>query len=125
MSRDDRNNLWQIVVLITGRKAIDLRNDEGRSSRGRGRVQSLAELTREGLETIAGDEPTPEVAAQRAEEHQRLMELLGDPVLQNVATWKLQGYTDHEIAARLGCVKRTVERKLARIRRIWARETSD
>jgi DNA-directed RNA polymerase specialized sigma24 family protein len=125
MSRDDRNDLWQILVLITGRKAIDLRNDEGRPSRGRGRVQSLTEVTQEGLETIGGDEPTPEVAAQRAEEHQRLMERLGDPVLQNVATWKLRGYTDQEIAARLGCVKRTVERKVARIRRIWARQTRD
>ena len=32
------------------------------------------------------------------------------------------GDTDAEIAARLGCVTRTVERKLARIRGIWADE---
>ena len=31
---DDRNDLWQILVLITVRKAIDLRNYEGRPSRG-------------------------------------------------------------------------------------------
>jgi DNA-directed RNA polymerase specialized sigma24 family protein len=42
-----------------------------------------------------------------------------------VASWKLEGYTDEEIAARLGCVTRTVERKLARIRSIWAREMRD
>jgi DNA-directed RNA polymerase specialized sigma24 family protein len=122
---DDRNDLWQILVVITVRKAIDLRNYEGRPSRGRGRVQSLTDLTQEGLEAIGGDEPTPEVAAQLAEEYQRLMEQLGDPTLQNVATWKLEGYTDQEIASRLGCVTRTVERKLARIRQIWARETRD
>ncbi len=122
---DDRNDLWQILVLITVRKAIDLRNYEGRPSRGRGRVQSLTEMTHEGLEAIGGNEPTPEAAAQLAEEYQRLMEQLGDPTLQSVATWKLEGYTDEEIASRLNCVTRTVERKLARIRRIWARATRE
>jgi DNA-directed RNA polymerase specialized sigma24 family protein len=119
---DDRNDLWQILVMITVRKAIDLRNYEGRQSRGRGRIQSLTELTQEGLEAIGGDQPTPELAAQFAEEYQRLMGQLGDSTLQSVATWKLEGYTDDEIAVRLGCVTRTVERKLARIRRMWAKE---
>ncbi|MBV8431040.1 MAG: hypothetical protein JO244_07760 [Solirubrobacterales bacterium] len=122
---DDRNDLWQVLVLITVRKAIDLRTYEGRQSRGRGRVRSLAELTREGLETIGGDEPTPELAAQLAEECRRLMGQLGDPTLRSVATWKLEGYTNDEIAARLGCVTSTVERKLARIRSKWAREMRD
>jgi DNA-directed RNA polymerase specialized sigma24 family protein len=119
---DDRHDLWQILVLITVRKAIDLRNYEGRRSRGMGRVQSLTDLTREGLEAIGGDEPTPELAAQLAEEYQRLMGQLGDPSLQSVATFKLEGYTNDEIAARLGCVTSTVERKLARIRGKWASE---
>jgi DNA-directed RNA polymerase specialized sigma24 family protein len=122
---DDRNDLWQILVLITVRKAIDLRNYEGRLSRGRGRVRSLTDLSQDGIEAIGGGEPTPELAAQVAEECQRLMEQLEDPTLQNVATWKLEGYTDAEIAIRLGCVTRTVERKLARIRGIWASEMAD
>jgi DNA-directed RNA polymerase specialized sigma24 family protein len=122
---DDRHDLWQILVLITVRKAIDLRNYEGRPSRGKGQVRSLTELSRAGLEAIGGDEPTPELAAQLAEEYQRLMEQLGDPGLQRVATFKLEGYTNEEIAARLGCVTSTVERKLARIRGTWADEISD
>jgi DNA-directed RNA polymerase specialized sigma24 family protein len=117
---DDRNDLWQILVLITVRKAIDLRKYEGRASRGMGKVQSLTELTREGLEAIGREEPTPELAAQLAEEYQRLIERLSDSTLQSVATWKLEGYTNDEIAARLGCVTSTVERKLARIRREWS-----
>jgi DNA-directed RNA polymerase specialized sigma24 family protein len=119
---DDRHDLWQILVLITVRKAINLRNYEARQSRGMGRTQSLTDLTPEGLETIGGDEPTPELAAQLAEEYQRLMELLDDSTLQSVATFKLEGYTNEEIAARLGCVISTVERKLARIRGKWAGE---
>jgi DNA-directed RNA polymerase specialized sigma24 family protein len=122
---DDRHDLWQILVLITVRKAIDLRNYEGRPSRGKGRVQSLTELTREGLERIGSAEPTPELAAQLAEEYQRLMGQLGDSTLRSVATWKLEGYTNGEIAARLGCVLSTVERKLARIRSEWAKDMRD
>ena len=38
---------------------------------------------------------------------------------------KLEGYTDDEIAVRLGCVTRTVERELARIHRMWGREMRD
>src|SRR4029077_9358130 len=60
---DDRNDLWQILVLITVRKAIDLRNYEGRQSRGKGKVQSLTELNPDGLEAVGGNEPTPELAA--------------------------------------------------------------
>jgi DNA-directed RNA polymerase specialized sigma24 family protein len=117
---DDRNDLWQILVMITVRKAIDLRNYEGRQSRGRGRIQSLTELTQEGLEAIGGDQPTPELAAQFAEEYQRLMGQLGDSTLQSVATWKLEGYTDDEIAAQLGCARRTVARRLELIRTLWS-----
>ena len=61
---EDRDDLWQILALITVRKAIDLRTYEGRQSRGMGRIRSLTELTREGLEMIGGEEPTPELAAQ-------------------------------------------------------------
>jgi DNA-directed RNA polymerase specialized sigma24 family protein len=122
---DDRNDLWQILVMLTARKAIDLLRHEQRPLRGRGKVQSLTDLTQEKLEAIGGDEPTPALAAQLSEEYQRLMKQLGDSTLQRVANWKLEGYTDAEIATRLGCVTRTVERKLARIRRIWARNTRD
>jgi DNA-binding CsgD family transcriptional regulator len=33
--------------------------------------------------------------------------------------WKLEGYTNDEIAAKLGCARRTVERKLRVIRAVW------
>jgi DNA-directed RNA polymerase specialized sigma24 family protein len=42
-----------------------------------------------------------------------------------VTTWKLEGYTNQEVAAQLGCVTTTVERKLALIRRKWASTLSD
>ena len=38
-----------------------------------------------------------------------------------MAMWKMEGYTNDEIAAKLGVSVATVERKLARIRATWAR----
>ncbi len=119
---DDRHDLWQVLVLITVRKAINLRKYEARRSRGGGMVQSLAELTLDRLELIGGDEPPPQLAAQIAEEYQRLMAKLGDSTLRSVVSLKLDGYTNAEIAACLGCVTSTVERKLARVRSLWAGE---
>jgi len=40
--------------------------------------------------------------------------------------WRLEGYTNSEIAERLECTLRTVERKVERIRAYWeSREASD
>jgi DNA-directed RNA polymerase specialized sigma24 family protein len=36
-----------------------------------------------------------------------------------VALWKMEGYANEEIAAKLGCVPRTVERRLRLIRSVW------
>jgi hypothetical protein len=93
--------------------------------RGWGRVRSLTELTQDGLEAMGGDEPTPELAAQLANEHYRPMEQHDDPTLQIVATWNPEGYTDGEIAARLGCATKSVESMFARIGRIWAKDMRD
>jgi DNA-directed RNA polymerase specialized sigma24 family protein len=52
-----------------------------------------------------------------AEEVETLLERLRDPVLRQIAVWKLEAYTNAEIADRLGCSQPTVERRLALIRR--------
>jgi DNA-directed RNA polymerase specialized sigma24 family protein len=45
--------------------------------------------------------------------------MLNEPALRTVALWKMEGYTNLEIADRLACVETTVERKLQRIRKLW------
>jgi DNA-directed RNA polymerase specialized sigma24 family protein len=111
----DRDDLWQILLLITERKAIDLMRREGRKTRGEGRVVSLDAANAR----IADPGPTPEFAASVADEFRRLLESLGDDSLRRVALAKMEGYTNCEIAERLGCIEQTVERKLRSIRRIW------
>jgi DNA-directed RNA polymerase specialized sigma24 family protein len=54
-----------------------------------------------------------------AEQFERLLALLPDEDLRHLARLRLEEYTNAEIAARLGCSERTVERKLALIRGFW------
>ncbi len=72
-----------------------------------------------GLEQLVGEEPTPEFAVLVAEEYHNRLEALEDETLRQIAIWKLEGYTNEEIAARLGCALRTVANKLKLIRLKW------
>jgi RNA polymerase sigma factor (sigma-70 family) len=120
----DRDDLWRILFRMTTRKAVDLIRYNARQKRnikGESAVMPRdpdGDLDR-GLERIAGDEATPEFAAIVAEECHRLLAELDDDQLQSVATAKMEGYTNAEIAARLDCSLRTIERSLHLIRRIW------
>src|SRR5262245_16156980 len=113
----DSDSLWPLLVIITARKAVDLITAERRQKRGGGAVLDDA-----GLEYALGTEPTPEFAAQVAEEYQRLLDLLPDAGLRAVTQCKLEGYTSAEIAQKLSCVRRSVERKLQLIRKLWEKE---
>jgi DNA-directed RNA polymerase specialized sigma24 family protein len=117
---DDRDDLWQLLFVLTVRKAIGLMRHEARVRRGGGHVASLEDLAAFDLDEVLGREPTPELAAQMAEEYRRLLESLGDETLRDVARWKMEGWTNREIAARLGCIEKSVERKLRSIRRLWS-----
>jgi DNA-directed RNA polymerase specialized sigma24 family protein len=56
------------------------------------------------------------------EECGRLLDALDSDVLRSVAVWKMEGYSNAEIAAKLGRSESTVERKLNLIRQIWSGE---
>jgi DNA-directed RNA polymerase specialized sigma24 family protein len=124
----DRDDLWHLLVVLTARKALQFLRHECREKRGGGKILSEADLdaadgSGEGaLARVLGQEPTPEFAAQVAEEYQRLLDLLGDDELRAIALWKMEGETNDDIAAKLGCVPRTVERRLRVIRSLWDQE---
>jgi RNA polymerase sigma factor (sigma-70 family) len=119
---EDRDDLWKVLFVLTVRKAIDHARREGRRIRAGVQVRSLEHLTELEAEQLATLEPNPELAAEMADECRRLFDLLGDESLRSVAMWKMEGYTNVEIAGKLGCVEQTVERKLQRIRRRWERK---
>jgi DNA-directed RNA polymerase specialized sigma24 family protein len=123
----DREDLWQLLVVITARKAKRLVQHGRRQKRGGGKVMGESALrdsdeSGSGIEQVLGNEPTPEFAAEVAEQCRQLLNLLGDTDLREVAIWRMEGYTNDEVAGRLGCVPRTVERKLRVIRSLWSRE---
>jgi RNA polymerase sigma factor (sigma-70 family) len=110
-----RDDLWRLLATRTISRAIDL------TRRHRpGEVPGAGDV-----EQLLGREPTPEQAAELADECRRLLDLLDDPQLRQIALWKVEGYTNEEIAARLDCVPRTIERKVGRIRLLWKHELKD
>jgi DNA-directed RNA polymerase specialized sigma24 family protein len=113
----DRGNLWPLLVVLTARKAQDLVKYETREKRGGGRGDGR--LQGDGnIEAILSREPPPEFSAMMAENCAQLLDRL-QPAERQIALLRLEGYTNTEIAARLGCALRTVERRLELIRRIW------
>jgi DNA-directed RNA polymerase specialized sigma24 family protein len=119
---EDRDDLWQLLFVLTVRKAANLAKRETRARHGGNAVLALSDLEGLGVDELLGNEPTPELAAQVSEECHRLLDRLGDDTLRRLAQRKLEGYTNAEIAAELRCVESTVERKLQRIRSLWAGE---
>ena len=110
-----RDDLWRLLAARTISRAIDLirRHRPGEVPND------------DNLDQLLTREPTPEEAAATADECRRLLDLLDEPELQQIALWKVEGFTDEEVAARLDCVPRTVERKVRRIRLLWQHELKD
>jgi DNA-directed RNA polymerase specialized sigma24 family protein len=57
-----------------------------------------------------------------ADNYKRLLDLLPDESLRQVAVWKLEGYTNNEVAARLEWSSATVERMQHLIHLMWEKE---
>lgn len=126
----DRDNLWRLLVVIAARKVVDQWHHDHRQKRGEGNVQGESalidlELGIGGIDQIVGREPTPEFAALIVEQCQQMLGSLTEPTLRRIAVWKMEGYTNKEIADSLDCVPRTVERKLRVIRKLWSEKAAD
>jgi serine/threonine-protein kinase len=119
----DRHNLWPLLVVLTARKACDVIERDHAQKRGGGKALGESALagTSPGakLEELISREPSPEFAVQVMEEYHRLLAGLPEPELKRIALWRMEGFGNEEIAARLGCAVRTVERRLEQIRSLW------
>ncbi len=125
----NRQELWQLLAAITVRKVIDHQRHLTKQKRGGGRVRGDSVLQggdkdrgNTGFDELLGDDAAPEVEVIAAEEFQRLMVLLDDDRLRQIAQYKLDGFMNEEIGRRLGLACRSIERKLQRIREVWAGE---
>ena len=123
----DRNDLWQLLVVIAFRKTCNQINHAMARQPPNGHVINASALAGDEGALFAdmiSREPSPEMVAQSAEECRRLLAELGDQTLRQVALWKLEGYTNEEIAPRLGRKRCAVDRKLKKIRLRWEKEVS-
>ncbi|MBS0206475.1 MAG: hypothetical protein JSS49_26605 [Planctomycetes bacterium] len=109
----DREDLWNVLGLITVRKATKLQERELAQKRGSGQVVTGVSLDQaqqpqqplEGMDLIC----------------EELLQML-DPDLRAFALLRLMGHKNREIADELGCTERKVERKLQLIRAEWENE---
>lgn len=115
----DRKDLWHLLAAITVHKAAHQRERENAVKRGGGVVLDEAAID---LGRILSREPTPELAAELAEDCRRLLDLLPDVELRTIALLRMEGYSNNEIAGKLDYSTRKVERKIELIRNYWQGE---
>lgn len=120
----DRHGLWRLLVSITIHKLLHLQRDQNRLKRGGSfrALDPIADADRAVVDQLLSREPTPEFAAEVAEHYDRWMKALDSEELTRLALWKLEGFTNDEIATKSGRTTRTVERKLNLIRKILVHE---
>ncbi|MEO1995885.1 MAG: ECF-type sigma factor [Planctomycetaceae bacterium] len=125
---DDRDDLWTILAMIASRKSVDQIQYQKRQKRGSGRVHgesifvSAGDDRPQGLADFASATPPLDGLHGLADECEHLLEKLDDDSLRALALLKLEGFTNEEIAKKLDCARRTVQRRLKLIQDIWAQE---
>jgi RNA polymerase sigma factor (sigma-70 family) len=116
---EGRADLLRLLLRMTRNKARKLAARHTRHGRDVRRERPDSDGA---LELPAADRDPAEAAILEEEFRRRVDGLPED--LRKVALWRLAGYSNDEIAGpgMLDCSVRTVERKLERIRQLWAPE---
>jgi len=130
----DRDDLWQLLVMLTERRVVDqIRRDRAKKREMPAAAATAAptldssagQVGRATANQIVDDQPTPALAAELAEQLQLLLSALPNDMMRNIVTAKLEGFTNQEISQRLNTSLRNVERKLGLIRRIWIERNTE
>jgi DNA-directed RNA polymerase specialized sigma24 family protein len=104
----DRDSLWALLAVITLNKATSTQRRQFAAKRDIRRNLSLQEKLREG--------PSDEFLDSVFQEGNRLLDALAANSLRTVAQMRMEGYSNEEIADRIGRSVKTVERKFRLIR---------
>lgn len=120
------DNLWGLLITLTGRKVHAHLRHQMRQKRGGGAVRgesvfmdASGEKMSGGIGGVTGENIAPDLQAELAEACEGLLEQLADEQLRQIAVMRMDGFLVDEIAARLELSKRAVERRLQLIRRTW------
>jgi len=116
---NDRDELWGLLAAMTRKKVLKqvTRHTAGRRSIDREKNIGAPQDSDSLLDLTTDSMPSPEQVLTAAE---LLNNLLGelDTTGRVIVLRRLEGLTHEEIAIELGCVVRTVERKISAIRNV-------
>ncbi len=124
-----RDELWWLLLSISKRKVVDHIRRETAKKRHVGKGQ--ADLRRQAaarvsvsysLSTLVASTPTPDFLVALEEQYERLLGMLRNDELREIAVLRIEGYTLAEIAGKRSIGQRAVERKLQLIRAKWKSE---
>jgi len=119
---ENRGALWGLLAVIAARKVSAKQRYLYRQKRGGGAVRGESGFDHfgdAGINQIDGNAQSPDVLAEVEESCEQLLNALPDETLKRIVLLKFQGATDSEVADDLQCTRRTIVRKLEKIRRIW------
>lgn len=120
------DNLWGLLITLTGHKAHAHLRHQTRQKRGGGHVRGESvfadaeDIRNGGIGGIAGDRAPADLQAELAEECDVLLDQLPDEQLRQIAIMRMEGFLVDEVALRMDLSKRAVERRLQLIRKIWS-----
>jgi RNA polymerase sigma factor (sigma-70 family) len=122
----DESGLLRFLFKITVWKVIDRNRKEQALKAGGGRVVGESVFADpensfvNGINDLAANTPAPDMLASLEEELQEMLNVLGNKTLQNTACYRLEGFSNAEIAELCRCSRATVERRFHLIREIWS-----
>jgi RNA polymerase sigma factor (sigma-70 family) len=120
-----RDELWWLLLTITKRKTVDhIRREtaQKRHQPGQNPSAGLRASAQISLNELVSSTPTPDFLVALEEQYIRLLEMLRNDQLREIAVLRIEGYSVAEIAEKVGVSHRAVERKLPLIRAKWKRE---
>ena len=121
----NRDELWQMLSLIAARKAINRGIAQDRQRRGGGKVRGSSAFDHQSIDNVADylqRELDPQEYVELEELSEQLLGALTMDNLKTIAIWRMAGFSNDEMAKKLDCSTRTIERKLNLIREIWLKQ---
>lgn len=120
----DRDDLWQILLMLMNHRIVEHYRHAKALKRGGDLTDRFDDLAvkQSVPHELADLEPGPEVIAAFNDSLSVAISSLADEKTREVALFKLEGYENTEIAAKMDISLSSVERKLRVIRESWKSE---
>ena len=122
----DSTELWRLLATIVRRKVNKERQRQFAEKRQEYRLVGESGISpgqdnenkdgENGFAQFSGREPSPELALELAETWERILEL---PDAEELVLLKNEGYSNSEIAEKMNCSTRTIQRSIEKIRKEW------